>query len=329
MSSEGPDDLLRLARDFMESRILLSGAELNLFTILRDTPVSAGDLAAVIDADVRALKILLNALSAMGLLVKQGETYQTEAQAASFLSDDTPGSILPLILHSAHLWKRWSGLTDIVRHSAGAGSAGGSSKAPEELRSFIGAMNVIAQRTAPRIVEAVGPGLSKRLLDVGGASGTYTIAFLRAAPEMKATLFDRPAVVEMARERLAESGLLSRVDLVAGDFYKDEFPPGHDLAFVSAIIHQNSPEQNIDLFKKTFRALVKGGRIVIRDHVMDTDRIHPRDGAIFAVNMLVGTAGGGTYTFDEIAMWLGKAGFTDVRFLRKGEHMDALVEARA
>ncbi|HBH86198.1 MAG TPA: hypothetical protein DDY17_01160 [Syntrophaceae bacterium] len=165
------------------------------------------------------------------------------------------------------------------------------------------------------------------MLDVGGASGTYTIAFLRTVPDMRATLFDMPEVVEMARERLSKAGMLDRVTLVSGDFYQDEFPPGHDLAFVSAIIHQNSPAQNVDLYHKIFRSLDRGGRIVIRDHVMEPDRLHPKDGAIFAVNMLLGTSGGGTYTYEEIKADLSQAGFTAVRLIKRGEHMDALVEA--
>jgi hypothetical protein len=76
-----------------------------------------------------------------------------------------------------------------------------------------------------------------------------------------------------------------------------------------------------------FRAMVPGGRIVIRDHVMEPDRTEPRDGAIFAVNMLVNTEGGSTYTYEEIRNWLETAGFANVRFLKAGEHMDGLVEA--
>jgi len=144
---------------------------------------------------------------------------------------------------------------------------------------------------------------------------------------MKATLFDRPEVIEIAQPFLKSLGLLHRVTLVAGDFYQDEFPKGHDLAFVSAIIHQNSPEQNLNLFLKAFRSLDSGGRVIIRDHVMDPDRTRPVEGAIFAVNMLVATTGGNTYTFDEIRAGLTQAGFVNIRLLQPGEHMDALVEA--
>ena len=143
---------------------------------------------------------------------------------------------------------------------------------------------------------------------------------------MKATVFDLPPVVEMARERIEEAGMMDRVTLVPGDFYKDELPPGHDLAFLSAIIHQNSLEQNQELYHKVFRSLDPGGRIVIRDHVMSLDRTQPEDGAIFAVNMLVNTTGGGTYTFDEINEGLTEAGFVGVKQLQS-KGMLSLVEA--
>jgi hypothetical protein len=131
----------------------------------------------------------------------------------------------------------------------------------------------------------------------------------------------------MARRRLKKEGVLHRVTLTPGDFYRDELPSGHDLAFVSAIIHQNSLEQNLSLFVKVFRSLNPGGRIIIRDHVMAPDRTSPKDGAIFAVNMLLSTTGGNTYTFDEIKDGLTQAGFIRARLLRAGEHMDSLVEA--
>ncbi len=322
---ETSSDILKLARDFMESRVLLTAAELDLFTLLGDAPLSARDAAARAGADVRALGFLLDALAAMGFLVKERGAYRTVPAVLPLLSSSHPDSVRPMVLHGAHLWRRWSRLTDIV--------AGGKSlpEEPErrkkETEAFIGAMHVVAEPVAAGIAKEVAPGSSKALLDVGGASGTYTIAFLRAVPYMKATLFDRPGVVEMARRRIAEAGLLDRVTLVGGDFSRDELPGGHDLALLSAIIHQNSPEENRDLCGRVNRALVSGGRIVIRDHVMEPDRTRPKDGAIFAINMLVGTEGGGTYTFEEIESWLKAAGFTGIRLLRKGERMDALVEA--
>jgi len=319
MTPHTSDSLLALARNFMESRVLLTGAELGLFTLLANEPLGLEEAAARTGADRRALETLLDALAAQGLLVKEGGRWRTEPSVAPFLVDGAERSVLPMVLHAANLWNKWSHLTRKVVPAGAAGS--------ESLAAFIGAMDVVAAPQADQIVAAVGAGGARRLLDVGGASGTYTLAFLRANPGMTATLFDRPAVVEMARVRIGAAGLLPRVTLAGGDFAADPLPPGHDLAFVSAIIHQNSPAENLALYARIHEALVPGGRIVIRDHVMEPDRTRPHAGALFAINMLVGTAGGGTYTFDEIAAALAQAGFERVRLVQAGERMDALVEA--
>jgi predicted O-methyltransferase YrrM len=326
MNQISPQTILSLARNFMESRILLTGAELDLFTLLGPAPLPAQEVAVKIHADLRALTTLLDALTAMGLLVKKEEGYQCPPSISLALTAETPDSVLPMILHMADLWRRWSDLTRVVQ-GASLSKKRRTSQEARQLQAFIGAMHVIASPLAARVVAAVVPGSSRALLDVGGGSGIYSMAFLQAASAMRATLFDRPAVIEIAQQHLRRAGLLDRVTLVPGDFYRDELPPGHDLAFLSAIIHQNSPEQNLDLFLKVFRSLNPGGRMVIRDHVMSEDRTYPRDGAIFAVNMLLGTSGGNTYTFEEIKEGLQEAGFSSIRLLQKGEHMDGLVEA--
>jgi predicted O-methyltransferase YrrM len=301
---------------------------LNLFTLLIPRPLSADEVALRLQGNLRAVTILLDALAAMGFIQKREEKYRCIPPVSNFLSADQTGSILPMIFHMAHLWRRWSRFTAIVRGSESPVEEDGPpSQEPEELDAFIGAMHAIAAPMAPLIVRVVEAEKSRSLLDVGGASGTYTIAFLEANPQMRATLFDRPAVIELARKRLEQANLLHRVRLAAGDFYKEDLPPGNDLVFVSAIIHQNSHDQNLDLFKKVYRSLLPGGRIVIRDHIMEPNRTHPPSGAIFAVNMLLVTAGGNSYTFEEIQTGLVRAGFHQVKMIQQGKQMDGLIEA--
>jgi len=327
MVFENPEDVMKLARSFMGARILLTGAELNLFTLLARRDLTAAEIAGQTGTDLRPLSVLLNALTALGLLTKENNRYRCVAPASSFLAKEAPGTVLPMVLHMAHLWHRWSGLTDLLRGERHAECRPHHVDEEGELEAFIGAMHVVAKGRADEIAAAVHPETAEALLDVGGASGTYTMAFLRVNRRMHATLFDRPEVMEMARESLAREGLLDRVTLIPGDFYRDEFPPGQDLVWVSAIIHQNSPDQNRDLYRKVFRSLISGGRIVIRDHVMESNRTEPLKGAVFAVNMLVSTDGGGTYTFEEIRDDLIRAGFVRVNLFRQGEHMDSLIEA--
>ena len=321
-----PQEMLALSRSFMECRVLLTGAELDIFTCLAE-PASSKNLAEKQGWHARPLTVVLDALTAMGLLIKKDGLYRTDPGLLPLLRSDSPQTILPMIRHAATIWKNWSNLTHIVTESGGVKSAARSFENPEDQIAFIGAMHVVGRVRAPKIIQAINPGSARRLIDVGGGSGTYTIAFLEAFPEMSATLFDLPNVVSMGRARIAEAGLVDRVSIVAGDFYTDSLPAGHDLALVSAIIHMNSPEQNVDLYKKIFDALVPGGRIVIRDHVMKPDNTAPKSGALFAINMLVGTPGGGTYTYEEIETGLIAAGFQNVNLIQEGDLMMGLVEA--
>ena len=321
-----PQEILALSRNFMECRVLLTGAELNIFMCLTD-PTSSKNLAKKQGWHERPLTVLLDALTAMGLVMKKDGLYRTEPDLLPFLRSNSPQTVLPMIRHAATIWKNWSNLTRIVTETGGVEKSSPGFEDPVDRKAFIGAMHVVARMRAPQIIKAINPGSARRLIDVGGASGTYTIAFLGATPDMSATLFDLPEVVDMSRERIAEAGLTDRVKIVAGNFYTDSLPPGHDLALVSAIIHMNSTEQNVDLYKKIFDALVPGGRIVIRDHVMKPDKTAPKSGALFAINMLVGTPGGGTYTYEEIKAGLVAAGFENVQLIQEEGQMMGLVDA--
>ena len=193
--------------------------------------------------------------------------------------------------------------------------------------SFIAAMHVVSGPMADDLVRQLGPPKFHHLLDVGGASGTWTLAFLRAVPSATATIFDLPDAIEQARQRLAGTEFAARVKLVAGDFYVDDLPGGADFAWVSAICHQHSRRHNRELFAKVSRALVPGGRIAMRDVVMEPCRTRPFEGALFAINMLVNTDSGGTFTFHEYAEDLQSAGFENPQLQVKHEAMNSVVVA--
>lgn len=326
MSRWNPESILALTRAFMESRIALTATELDLFTLLSDTPKSLDEISVALHSDRRATEILLDALSAMELLTKKDGRYQCPQELVPFLSANSPGAVLPMMRHAAGLWKRWTELTNIVRNGATERPKGVFDE-QTELEAFIGAMHVVGKNAATAIAEQAKAEASTKLLDIGGATGTYAEAFVKRYHAMHATIFDLPRVIELARKRIANAGLLDRIAFAPGDFYTDQLPTGHDLALLSAIIHQNSPQQNLELYRRIHRALEPGGRILIRDHVMSPDRTHPPGGAIFAINMLAATTGGNCYTLEEIRQTLETAGFKNVRQLQSGETMNALVEA--
>jgi predicted O-methyltransferase YrrM len=285
------------------------------------------DLTKELKCDRRGLTRLLDCLVVLQLLVKENGTYQTTERGA-LLSSEHPETELPMVLHLNGLWETWSGLTETVRTGVNPKIKPVTERGKDSLKAFIGAMHVVGRSLSREIADSYNLSSFKRLLDIGGATGTYSIAFLEKNPQMTAVLFDLPDVIPWAEERLAAAGLLDRVELVGGNFYEDELPKDCDFALLSAIIHQNSPEENIELCRKIHRALLPGGTLLIRDHVMEPGRTHPPQGTLFAINMLINTRGGDTYTLDEIKETLETAGFEAVKLVRKGESMDCLVEAR-
>jgi predicted nicotinamide N-methyase len=322
------EKLLDLSRTFQKCRILLTAVELNLFDILAKGYQTVEELCTSHGFSPRGLRILLDALASQGLVSRSlDEKYGLEESLSRLLTKDGEDSVLPMILHAVSMWQSWSKLTEIVRTGVNPNVMGIRSRSTEDMEAFIGAMHVIGLKMADSIAESLDLTRFKRMLDIGGASGTYVMAFLKRAPHMTATIFDLPNVVQMAQKRLDKEAYSHRVELAGGDYTSHDLPRGHDLVVLSAIIHSNGREGNRDLFRKIFQALEPGGALLVRDYVMDQTRTFPPNGAIFAVNMLAATSDGNSYTFEEIREDMQKAGFSNISMIRDGQNMDQLVIA--
>jgi hypothetical protein len=321
------DALLDLMRRYQAACVLAAGAELGLFDLLANGPASATHVAGRAGTDLRGTRVLLDSLAALELLTKEDDTYTVPPGLVDLLTErGRHPDVLAMVRHQANCLRRWSQLARVVQAGQPADRVP-SVRGPEaDQAAFIQAMHAVSARAAD-IVADIGPPSFRHLLDVGGASGTWTIAFLRAVPDARATLFDLPPAIEQARLRLGEAGLSDRVTLVAGDFDVDSLPAGADLAWVSAILHQNSRAQNRTLLRKVGEALTGQGQILIRDVVMEESRTRPPAGALFAVNMLVGTPAGGTFTLTEIEEDLGHAGFAEIALLRRDDWMNSVIRA--
>ena len=309
-----PEDLAEKIRGFQESRAILTALELNVFTAVGHG-ATATEVAHKIDANPRSAEMLLHALTALELLEKQDGVFRNAPVAARFFSDDSPDSARLGLLHLANLWFRWSTLTDCVR----AGTA-----MPREERSneqqwteaFIAAMDRNAHERAPLVARAINPEGARRMLDVGGGSGAYAIAFAQANPALHAEIMDRETVLPITQRHIQNAGLAGRVTTRAGDLTRDKLGEAYDLVLISAICHMLGAEENRDLLKRAYAALAPGGRLVIQDFILEPDKTRPRFGALFALNMLVGTRAGSSYSEPEYEQWLRDAGLAEVQHVR-------------
>ena len=317
-----PDELAQSIRGFQESRVILTALELDLFSAI-GSGATAAQAAATAGTEARATEMLLNALASLELVRKEGGVFHNAPVAARFLAAGSPDSARMAMLHTARLWHRWSGLTECVR----TGTAAPDERDAEGTEAFIAAMHNNARQRAAQLAQALAAGAS-RMLDVGGGSGAYAIAFAQANPELRAEVFDQPAVLAIADRHIREAGLEKRIATRVGDLRTDEFGGGYDLVLISAICHMLGVEENRDLLARAFRALAPGGRVAIQDFLLRADKTGPRSGALFSLNMLVNTEGGASYSEEEYTAWLREAGFGEVRRVPMAGPAGVLVATR-
>ena len=322
------DQILDLARSYQPVAILAAAADLDLFDAIGADRLTADVIARRLHCNKRGMTVLLDTLVALQMLTKQATRYSVPASISKVLTHVGSDSVLVMAQHQANCLRRWDRLATVIKTGKPAQCVPSIRGAQGDTASFIGAMHAINVRASAKVVRDIQPLPFNHLLDVGGGSGTWTIAFLHANPAGQATIFDLPQVIPLADKRLTKVGLRHRVNLVKGNFYTDPLPKGYDLAWVSAIVHQNSRQQNRKLFRKVYRALDSGGRIAIRDILMEKSRTAPIMGALFAINMLVATPGGGTFTFEELRDDLKVAGFAGAKVVRPDAEMNAVVVAK-
>jgi (2Fe-2S) ferredoxin/SAM-dependent methyltransferase len=322
-----PDELMAMIRGYQESRILLTAVELDVFTAIA-TGGTAAEVAKRCGTERRATELLLNALVALEVVRLAGDRYRSTPVAERFLVAGARDDARTALRHNLSLWTTWSSLTEAVRHGHVALRAEMRERDDDWTVPFIAAMHRGAAARAPSVVEAVGAGSVKRMLDVGGGSGAYAIAFAQANPELTAVVLDLPTVLPITESHIEEARLSGRVTTRAGDLRKDGFGTNYDLVFLSSICHMLGPEGNRDLLARAARALAPGGRVVIQDFILEPDRTKPRQAVLFALNMLVGTEAGSTYTEEEYTSWLKAAGLGAVRRVRLPGPADLMVGSR-
>jgi predicted O-methyltransferase YrrM len=177
-----------------------------------------------------------------------------------------------------------------------------------DARGFAQAMADVGRQSAQTTAEALDLSGARRLLDLGGGPGIYALEFARRYPALQATVFDLEDTVRVARENIRRAGLQDRVSVVAGDAFADDLGGPYDLIFVSNLVHIYSAQENLRLVGRCAAALAPGGRLCIKDFILDADGTSPPGGALFAVNMLVSTEGGDCYPLDQVKGWLEAAG---------------------
>jgi hypothetical protein len=313
-SEWNPGRLLQISGIYWQTCALHAAVKLGVFSALGLDRLDAGQAADRLGTEERATAMLLNALAAMGLLIKSGTRYANSDAANRFLVRDTPGYVGHMILHHHHLAPSWTQLDQAVR--SGRPVRGRASFGDPAVReAFLMGMFNNAMLQAPAVAAAVDLTGCNRLLDLGGGPGTYAIHFCQANPSLKATVFDLPTTRPFAQRTIARFDMADRVEFVPGDYHRDPLPHGFQTAWLSHILHGESPQAAALIVRRAAAALEPGGHLLVHEFILDDTGDSPLFAALFSLNMLLGTEGGQSYTEGQIRGMMAAAGGRNIRRL--------------
>jgi predicted O-methyltransferase YrrM len=313
--------LLSTAGSYWEACTLQTGVKLEIFTKIGEGYLAAEEIAQKLDGDVRGTTMLLNALTAMGLLIKKDNRYANTAEGKSLLVKQSPQYIGYLILHHSQVINSWSQLSEAVK--SGKPVRRQPYNEDEERENFLMGMFNLAMANAPQIAAQIDLSERRHLLDLGGGPGTYAIHFCLANPELRSTIFDLPTTRPFALRTVKQFGLEERIDFMAGNYLEEEIKGSYDVVWLSHILHGEGPKDCQRIIQKTLSVMEPGSLVLIQDFILEETCDYPLFPAIFSLNMLINTPKGQSYSETQIKEMLAKAGVKEVKRIPYNGPMDA------
>ena len=315
-----PERILQFAWGFAPPLVIDAAVRCRVFDVLAKRKLTLGELAQTTGASSRGLAAIVGVLVGLGLLARDdAERYALTTESEAFLVGGRPGFIGGSFRHACvQLLPNWLHLADIVRGGKPASmDSVGAERAPY-FAEFVEALFPMSYPSARALAGALDLARASgpvSVLDLGAGSGVWGIALAEASPHVTVRAVDWPDVLVVTRRVAERFGLGDRLTTVGGDLLEAEFGRGHQVATLGQILHGLGVERSRALLRRAHAALARGGAIAIAEFLVDADRRGPMSALIFAVNMLVNTEAGGTYSFEEIAGWLTEAGFANPRQL--------------
>jgi ubiquinone/menaquinone biosynthesis C-methylase UbiE len=312
-----PERIMQLAWGYVPPLLLEAGIRHRIFDILDNSsaPMSAADVSRASGASLRGLAAIMNALVGLAFLAKdEAGLYSLTPESSTFLVSTKPGFQGGIIRHgSLHLIPRWLHLNEVVATGQPVAAVNQQDSGSDFFQEFVNDIFPMSYPAANALANHISSAATSpfRVLDLAAGSGVWGIAQAQSSPHVTVTAVDWPGVLPVTRNTVARFGLSDRFTFREGDLQEADFGSGYQLATLGHILHSEGIDRSRALIAKTFAALAPGGQIAIAEFLVNTDRTGPVNGLFFAVNMLVNTDHGDTYSFEEISSWLTEAGFTD------------------
>ncbi len=313
-----PERIMQFAWGYVPPLVLEAAIRHRVFDVLDSGAKSVREVHEATGASERGLSAIMNVLVGLNFLAKDTQgSYSLTPESAAFLVSTKPAFQGGMIRHcSEHLIPRWLHLNEVVETGKPVEAVNQEAEGSEFFQNFVSDIFPMsypaAQALAGHLAASGGAG---RVLDLATGSGVWGIALAQGSEQVRVTAVDWPDVLPVTRKTVARFGLTDRFSFVEGDLMQADFGSNHNVATLGHILHSEGEQRSRALLAKTFAALAPGGTIAIQEFLVNSDRTGPLNGLFFAVNMLVNTENGGTYSFEEISSWLAEAGFVNARTL--------------
>lgn len=318
-----PERIMQMAWGYAAPLALEAAIRHHVFDVLDEGAKSLAEVSQATGASERGLSAVMNFLVGLDFLRKDSAgRYALAPESAAFLVSTKPGFMGGLIRHtSEQLLPNWLQLNAVVASGKPAKAVNQQGPGSEFFEQFVNDIFPMSYGVTRELaghllsVGLLGAGERVSVLDLASGSGVWGIGLAQSSNEVHVTAVDWHGVIPVTQGTVARFGLTERFSFVEGDLLEVEFGSGYNVATLGHILHSEGEERSKALLKKTFDALGAGGTIAIAEFLVNADRTGPVNGLCFAINMLVNTDCGGTYSFEEISEWLGEAGFVDARTL--------------
>jgi len=309
-----PGKLLETSGYYWRTCTLHAGVKLDLFTAIGENQVPAETVAEKLNTRLDGTTRLLDALTAMGLLLKSGVCYANTEASRTFLAKASPKYLGHMIMHHHHLVESWFQLDTAVTTGQPVRTRELFDD-PVQREAFLMGMFNNAMLMAPDLVKEVDLSGRKHLLDLGGGPGTYAIHFCLANPGLEATVYDLPTTRPFAEKTIARFEMSDRIGFQEGNYVDQEISGRYDVVWMSHVLHGEGPDVCRNMIQKAAGVLEPGGMIVLHDFILEDTMDGPLFPALFNLNMLLGTAAGRSYSQEQLEVMLRANGFKNIERL--------------
>jgi ubiquinone/menaquinone biosynthesis C-methylase UbiE len=313
-----PERIMQFTWGYVPTLVLEAAIRHRVFDVLDAGAKSLAEVQKETGASTRGLSAIMNVLVGLNFLAKDEHgVFSLTPESSAFLVSTKPGYQGGLLKHSSEqLIPKWLAINEIVATGKPKEAVNQEKSGGEFFHEFVNdilPLSYPAARALAGGLELHAASAPVRVLDLAAGSGVWGIALAQASPQVHVTAVDWPEVIPVTRKTVARFGVADRFSFVEGDLLQADFGTGHNVATLGHILHSEGLTRSRALLKKTFAALAPGGTIAIAEFLVNPDRTGPINGLFFAVNMLVNTDEGDTFSFEEISGWLAEAGFTNAR----------------